>query len=79
MSEVTNFLFSIADNSTFRTLAYRENIANGKCGFLACIDKDTCMEIFSCDKGFFVEFAALAVRVTENDTGKESTAVTRIR
>jgi hypothetical protein len=58
-------------------LAYGENIANGKCGFLACVDKDTCMEIFSCDKGFFVEF--VAVRVMENDTGKESTAVTQIR
>jgi hypothetical protein len=68
---VTDFLLDIADDGTFRALAYGEDVADGECGLLAGVDEGTGVKTFGCDEGFFPEF--VAVRVTENDTGKGST------
>ena len=69
---VTDFLFYVADDGTFRALAYGEDVADCECGFLAGVDESPGVETFGCDKCFFPEF--VAVGVTENDAGKGSTA-----
>lgn len=68
---VTDLLLNIADDSTFRALGDRENVADVEGGLFAAVDKGTGVETFSSDESLLTKF--VAVRIAENDAGKRST------
>lgn len=69
---VTDFLLDIADDGTFGTLAYREDVANSEGCFLAAVNECAGVKTLSSNKGFLAKF--IAIRVAENNTCKRCTA-----
>jgi hypothetical protein len=72
-TSVTQLLFYIAYDCTFRTLTDWENVADCKGGFPPAVNEGAGVEAFGGDEGFFAEF--ITVRITEDDTGKGCTTV----
>lgn len=68
---IADFFFNVADDSTFRTLTNRQDIAYCKSGFFSTIDESSGMKTFCGDKSFGAEF--VAVGVAEDDTSKRCT------
>ena len=68
-----SYLFlDVAYDGTFRTLGYRENVADSKSGFFTAVDEGTGMKPFGCYESFLAEF--VAVGVAEDDTGEGRTS-----
>lgn len=71
---VTDFLFNIADDCTFRQLAHGEDVADGELCLFAAVDEGAGVQPFGGDECFFALF--VLIRVTEHDAGKGCATVT---
>jgi len=65
---VADLALDVADDGTFRTLAYGKDIADGERGLLAAVNEGSGVKTLGSDESFLAK--SVTIWVAEDDTGK---------